>query len=457
MASGLHPGLSGLGPLLWADGENVIFSNGRVRKTQGYVGLANLAARPTGLASARKATERTTYVGAGGAYYGYTTGAGLTALGSGLTAGGIWTFAPYGEHLVACNQLDGLRYWNGTIDAAITTPFADAQGIFKYRRQVFAYGGTNPQTIERCDVDAPTDWTPTLLNDAGITYGRSLDGAITSAWVFGGGGGQYVGIYTTGSLSLYSYVAGTDIYSLREVVIPGIGAASHYSVVSVGNKQFGFSPQARFWMTDGVGSQYIDEPSVRKYVEGLLSLDRLSEITGWHDAQNSMVRWVLPTGVSSFFSLGFRYDSPIGWTRFSDSVLIGESATVWPYTFLGKSGRLLRGDMTEDDNDSSAMSAWIQTKPIECQNKRKWKEIEKIELDIVSTGTVTVQLGYSDHPLETPDWTTAYPVDNAIYLNREDQREGPYVSLKISSSGTNSNWELGRFALYGQMGALVET
>lgn len=446
LSSGLFPGLDGKEPILWTDGENVIFDQGKVRKAQGYVGLENVAARMTGVKSARVIAAAHLYFGGGGAYYRYRASDGVTALKTGLLGAGVWIFAPYGEHLVASDGVNGVRYYDSA-DALIATPFSNARTIFPFRQQVFAAGTSNGfNWIEWCETDnAQSGWTPALGNDAGNLQPRDLDGGFIAAHPLAG---DVIGLYTEGSLGHFAYIGGTLQYGYKTKV-RGAGAVSHYAVVPVRNMHYSIM-RGRAIVTDGITFDYIDDPAVKAYFEEEVNWGRSAEVYGWHDKLNSTVRWVLPSDVSDYVGVGYRYDSR-RWTRFNDGILIGEEAGAWENAMVLKTSRLLRADPTERNNDSAAFASYIQTKPLDCGEQMRNKCIDKVVLHLEKEGTVNLNIGFSEEANEAPTWnaTTYVAVSGDNWLDHSERREGCFIHMKLSSAGTDNYWKLGGFQFWG--------
>lgn len=450
LASGIFPGLKGREPILWANGENIIFDQGKVRKANGLVGLVDAPVQFTGIEPAQLLAGRVLYLGGLGQYGRYRSSDGYTTLKSGLSAGGTYVFAPYGEHLVVSNgTTDGLRYYDGA-DTQIATPFTYCQSIFPFRQQVFAIATSNGLNwIEWCDIDnAKTGWTPTLFNAAGNLQPRDLDGGFMAAHPLGG---DLIALYTSGSLGHFTYVGGTLQYGYKTKV-PGAGADSHYAVVPLANVHYG-ECQGRFYVTDGVTFDYIDDPAVRSYIEENFNRSRASEVFGWHDAANSTIRWNMPTGASDFIGVGYRYDT-YRWTKFNDGVIVGAGPGVWDYNMLAKATRLVRSDPLTSTNDSIAFSSYIQTKPLDCGEREVYKNIEKVVLDLETDGAVSLYVGFCDDPNDTPIFNAAIAaVDGDNWLPRDEgtNREGLNVVIKLVSSAL---WKLGGFSIHGVGGGL---
>lgn len=455
LASGLFPGLPLSAVPLWADGRNVTFNSGMVQKAHGVTGIADLSARPTGMRAGKVGGERRLHFGAGGSYYRYRTLDGVQALKTGLSSG-IWIIIPWGNHLVLTNgqSADGLRYWNGSVDAQITTPFTHANGIFKYRKQVFAYGTSNGDVyIERCAVNDPNTWTPSLTNDAGATIGNDLNGGLLSAQPLG----DIMGLYTEEALSLYSYLGSNNItYSLTANRIKGIGALGHYSIIPIKGANFGLMMNKAF-VTDGSTAQFIDDPQIREWLKSNVNWDRASEVYGWHDQYNSRARWTVPVGASEVLGIGFGYDGG-GWTIFDDDIVCGEESGIWPYTMFGQSDRLLRqGDAAVRDLDSGAFESYIYTKPSDLGRDKRIKRVDSIGLDLEYEGTVSVTIGHSTNANGPVTWGTAQTyAGEDIFPYPSDVNEARYFALKISSSAVGAWWQLSGLRFNGEYTAHVD-
>lgn len=449
LSSGVFPALEGAAPPLWADGENVIFLDGEVRKNDGLVGLANIPARPTGLKEASILGARNLYVGAGGAYYRYTTGAGLVLLQGGFSAGGIWQFLPVGDTALVSNGVEDLHFWNGAADVAVVTPFTRARTIFQFRKQAFAIDDQN--IVYYSEIADFLDWVATLNGAAGqLSLSGEIDGQLLAAHLLGAAG-QQVMLYTEGSSGLWTYVGGTVRFDFK-LTVPGCGAAAQYAVVPVGERQYTFS-RNRFMETDGISFRYIDEPAVRRFVEQMANQGRSQEVTSWHDQPNSMVRWVIPSGADGFIRLGFNYVSR-RWKRQNDGSLIGEKQGTWPEPFVAKQARLLSQVAFEPDNDGDAFAAFVQTKPLDCGDRQQCKRIDKIVLDLSKTGSVKFQLAFLDDPKDTvvfqPEVYEAESGDNFLTVDDDVNLEGQYIVLKLFSEALGVRWKLGGFSLWGE-------
>lgn len=450
LGGGIFPGMDGAEPPLWANAENVVFLDGKVRKTDGLQGLADLPARPTGLKEASILGARNLYVGAGAGYYRYTTGGGLVLLQGGFSAGGIWIFLPVGDTFLVSNGTDGLHFWDGAADSLVTTPFSDAVTIFLFRKQGFAVDNQN--VVYYSDIADLEDWTPTLANAAGqLSLSGEIDGQIVSSHILGAAG-QQVLLYSEGSCGLWTYVGGTVRFDFK-LTVPGCGAATHYAVVPVGERHYSFS-RNRFMATDGVSFIYIDQPAVRRFVESNINQSRSQEVYGWHDQPNSMVRWVLPMGSSGFLRLGYNYVSGT-WTRQNDGAVAGEKQGTWPEPFVAKSTRLLSQIVGLANNDGAAFAAFAQSKPLDFGERQQAKRIDKVVLDLEKSGSVKFQVAFLRDPNDPVVFnSTVYEAvrgDNYLLVSDDELIEGEFVVFKIYSEAADVTWSLGGVEVHGEV------
>jgi len=452
LASGIFPALPGDAPILWVDGENVIFESGLVKKAPGHTGLSELAVRPRGIKSAQAIDTRRVYVGQGDGW-GVWTGSGFQTIEDGLSgAGGNWIFTPWGEHVVANNQVDGLRYWTGSgSGAAITTPFAYALTGGKFLGHQFV-GNTDlgANYLHWSEQNNYAAWDVLLTNTAGDRELRDLDGGLTSFLPLGSGA---IGLYTQSSLSLLTYIGGTLRFDTQLNKVPGIGAIGHYSVIPVGPRHYGLM-RSKVFVTDGVSFQLKSEPAVEDWLEENVNWDRASEVYGWHDMARQMVRWVVPIGANDFRSVGFRYGTE-RWTKFNDGLVAGDEGGIFNSTIVASSGSLLRSDPTTGNSNEAAMSSFIQTKPLDCGDRQINKLIDKIDLDLDWTGNVELLVGFSTYPNEDPEWVTAQPAAREVWLDQSERREGAEIHLKLQSSEAGVTWKLSGFKIHGEPAGYV--
>jgi len=452
LSSGIYPGLDGTAGPLWRDGENVIFDNQSVRKNYGMLGLVYLPDTPTGLTSTYADGGARAFIGGGQNAYMYQSGPGLTQIASFSAAAGQFQFLPWDTWCLINNRADPLKLWKNTGLGAVIPgiPFTQANCIFGMGLRAFAGGTDNGGNyVEWCSFNNIEDWLPSLTNSAGFLPLRALVGDIVACKPIG----DSMGIYSAYNAGIFTQIAGTGAYGFRRP-IRGVSAVSADSVVSLGDRHFGITPDTAF-VTDLVSFQTIDESSMRGYILERTDWSRQQEVYGWPDRANSLIRWSMPALEGGSFGIGFRWDKGT-WTRFEDDVILGEQAGAFQHMLLAKSGRLLRQNKSDFNNDEAALASSLQTKPLDFGEPGRLKSIQKISFHGSWTGAVNFSLGYSEHPNEDPTWVYTTAMANDIYPDEENtQRQGAFVHLKIESTAKGANWKLSGGTIWGQFTGVV--
>ena len=452
LESGVFPGLQGEAPPLWADGLNVLFENGGVRKDDGLLSLSMLADRPTGLKSTVAEGEPRLFIGAGQNAFRYRSSDGLTNIGTFATSGGIYQFLPWDTWVLISNGSDPIELWqNAGASAPIVAPFTRANTLFGYQLQAFAGGTSNGgRLVEWSPVNAVTDWTQTPTGTAGQLLLRELGGDIVAARRIG----RSVGIYSGSDAGVFSFIGGTSIYGFGRV-LSGVSAISPYSVVGFGDRHYGITRENVF-VTDLTSYQYIDEPAVRGFLRENADWTRMQEVYGWRDIANNMARWVVPTLGGSQTLLGYRVDKGC-WAPFgldNDAFVAGEESGPFPNQFLATATNLFRRDRESPDQDHLALEAFVQTKPLDLGNRLRYKTVHMLILDATWEGDVSVDFAFMDNSNETPVWSVSRPIDNQIFLE-DDRRDAVFFLIRIRTTSVGGKFRLNGAKIYGEATGLV--
>lgn len=456
LSSGIYPGLPGEAPPLWADGENILFDSGQVRKAPGFTKLdddTSFAVQPSDIITAKTAEERRAFIGAGGTVHAFRSSDDVTTIGTGFAAGGKWVLLPWGNWLFGTNNVEALQIWKhtgsvlDTTPAAVSTPFSICKTIQKFRNYLIAFNTSNSNTIaEWCDFGDPeTGWTTTLTGSAGNLELRDLDSDIIAAVPLG----DAIGVYTGENLALFRFVGGTLRFGFK-VVLESIGAITPRSVVSTGYYNYGMTKDFVF-VTDGNSFQHIHEPAVKQWLEDNVDWSRADEVYGFHDKLNSQVVWFLPMLTGGTKGIAYRYQTKT-WTKLAASMVVGAEQGVWDSDLVCDATGLYRQEKTIYNKGSSAMEASVWTKPLDCGERRRFKHFDKLELDMETAGTITVSAAYQTKPDDALVWETLTQSNNDYWMHRES----PYVSFKIAATGLASRFKLNGAKLYGTLTGWVD-
>lgn len=163
------------------------------------------------------------------------------------------TIATWGEDLLFVNPDDGkLRQWDtsvgtGTVAATVTNSPACKAVCVTAERFVFALATSDPRTVDWCDQENNTVWTPSSTNQAGSfplqTVGRLMCGTSVKAATL---------LLTDVDAHVAQYVGGTLVYAFTKVG-DACGAISRQAVAPFGDGLAVWMAPSGFWMWNGAG------------------------------------------------------------------------------------------------------------------------------------------------------------------------------------------------------------
>lgn len=236
----------------WIDGSNVRFWNGRWQVIGGWTSRG-LSLSAVNAIHEWKTSAGTSYIawGADGSLK-VETGGVLSTITPGVSSG-KWTFANYGETLIANISGGKIYQWNlNTAVAAAQVTNAPVQVtcvLVSRSRQLIAFGcneeasGTfNPRAIRCSDFEDITDWTTTAANGVEETI---LDGAasgiVTAHWL-----GDYVAVWTSNDLWMGQFIGDPSQCWRYTKVGTNCGSISLRGVAVVGSTAYWLTPDLRF-------------------------------------------------------------------------------------------------------------------------------------------------------------------------------------------------------------------
>ena len=164
-----------------------------------------------------------------------------------------WTLDTWGEDLLAVSPDDGkLRQWDtsvgtGTVAATVTNSPACKAVVVTAERFVFALGTSDPRTVDWCDQENNTVWTPSSTNQAGSfplqTTGRLMCGTRVKGATL---------LFTDLDVHVAQYVGGTLVYAFNKVG-DSCGAISRQAVAAFGDGLAVWMSPSGFWQWNGAG------------------------------------------------------------------------------------------------------------------------------------------------------------------------------------------------------------
>lgn len=449
LASGIFPGIPGDGAPLWIDSGNVLFEDGIIKKAPGYTLLASPAARPTGIAQAY-AGERRAYLGAGNKAYKYTSLDGLVEIGAVTATNGVWQIVPWGTYALINNTADKPELWQNTGSSAVIADmgFDYCAALGKLNNSVLAFGTSNGGNyIESCAFDDIETWTPASDNTAQLQVIRDLDGRYVAAHPLNDG----LAGYTQGVMTMTRFIGGTLYWSTKVVLDDVVGALNQHSVVSTGKMNFGITRNGVF-ATDGYTASYIDEPAVHGWIKDNVDFGRATEIYGYVDKLNKRIKWFVPLLEGGTTGLWVRYDGTPIWGLDPGDFLGGMRQDVWDDSWQYTETGLYRADRTVYNLDGNAITAFVQSKPLDCGDDQRFKDVAKVELGLEASGTVQLLVGFTDEPDETPTWTHTLTAAKETQIPQNARTQGLFIHLKLQSTAVDVSWKLNSLAIHGTVG-----
>ena len=177
-----------------------------------------------------------------------------------------------------------------------------------------------------------------------------------------------IAVYGEKSMFLVRYI-GSPLYFGYKKVLSSRGASSKSSVVALGRKHYVMSQDA-FYVSDGSTFQDIDNDDVRSQVFEDFNHGQQKKIVGWHDEENTEIRWYYPTASSleNNAGVGYNYLTNI-WTFYTEAKTSAISREVFTAPFsTGTDGKLFVDNVGEDA-DGTAITATLQTKPLDMDSE----------------------------------------------------------------------------------------
>ena len=240
--------------------------------------------------------------GTGGA--GYGTGAyGIGEYSEPSTADFFpltWSFAPYGETLMANPRGQTIYTWeNNTANPATALTNAPAEVTYMLvvpQRQVMALGCNeetsgvfNPLCIRWSDIEDPEQWATATNNNAGEYI---LEGG--SRIVCGRVVGDYVFIWTDVALYMGTFIGDPGETWRFEKLGNHCGAIGPNAPVVYSQQAFWIAPDTQFWTCQlGGAPQSIDCPVWREFSDNI-AVGQSDKIVGATISKFREVRWFYP-------------------------------------------------------------------------------------------------------------------------------------------------------------------
>ena len=214
-----------------------------------------------------------------------------------FSAATVWSLDNWGEYLVACSPDDGKLYeWQlntGTPAAQITnSPTGCTAVMVTDERFVFALGAdSNDRSIEWCDREDNTTWTPSATNEAG-DFELATSGKISAGLKVRG---ESL-ILTTTDAHTATYVGAPFVYSFERV-----GSACGVAAPKAGAVLDGVAywmGEESFFVYRGGAVESLNS-DVRDYVFSDINRDQISKVFATTIGAFGEVWWFYPSSAST--------------------------------------------------------------------------------------------------------------------------------------------------------------
>lgn len=443
--SGLFPSLAPNQSTLWRDGYNTLFADGKVRKFAGYTVENTLAEGITGMAQAFVDDQKRVYYGTGTKLYARTDGV-QTQIGSGY-AGGRWSLEPWGNWLLATNNVDLPQIWkNGGAMVDWDGGPARAQLVKKLSNFPILFAGQSIWWPSLTDIE---NFTVTAESRAGQQFVRDLDSDFRAAEPMG----QLLAYYTAETMGTIGFIGGTAVFSVTPRV-EGVGAVGPHSVCAVGQLHYGLSSKG-LWRNDGVDVQPVGSPAVAQWVQDNVKWpDAASAICFYHE-QRDMVCWFFKCNDDVVRGLGYRPANG-AWTRLEVPVVGALNQQVYTSSVVAVGatastvGLFDRGDNAGPD----PLPSGLTTGPLYAGQRGRLKRWDMVKAYFANTGGMEVRFGFQESDRDAVEWTSwrALTRDNWV----DQGRDSVYLTVDLRSTALGASWELSGLDLYGEIGARTQ-
>lgn len=309
----------------------------------------------------------------------------------------IWSFANYGEDLIAAPFSKAMYYWDATSGltspAVLLSTLGGASGVppevgyvmVTAERHVIAFGATDlvsgvydPMQIRWASQEAPADWTPTTLNTAG-DYRLSLGDHIEAV------SATRDEILVVTDVAVYSmrYSGPPFVFDIRQVA-DNISAAGPNAIVTLNNVTY-WMGHYKFYMYNGT-SQTIP-CTVHRHVFENFNHAQARQVVAGHVEMFSEIWWFYPSAGS---------DHPDKYVvyNYADNIwFVGSLArTAWVKTIsnhqliaAGTDGHLYVQEFGTTDGETdppSELGSFIQSSDFDIQDGTSFYFVERLIPDL---------------------------------------------------------------------------
>lgn len=346
-----------------------------------------------------------------------------------------WTLDTWGEYLLGVSPDDGHLYqWqlDITLDAALVTNSPACRAVVTTaERFVFALGTTDPRTVDWCDQENNTVWTPSSTNQAGSfplqTAGRLMCGKRVRGLTL---------LFTDLDVHAAQYIGGTLVYGFDRVG-DGCGAISRQCVASFGTGEAAWmDPGFNFWLWNG-GSVVPLPCDVQDYIRRDINLLQVSKTVATVNAANFEIEWRYVSSSSTEIDrcVIWQYkDNHWNIGRLARTCGVDKGVFLYPI-FVDSSNVVYNHEVAYSYGGSTP---YVQSGPIELGNGDNIMWVQGLFPDDATEGDVTASFTVRRNPDDAG--TTYGPY--TLTAKTDLRFSGGQVEMKITGS-VATNWRSG--------------
>ena len=337
LASGIFKDLPHAEPPLWANGQNVYFSDQSVQPIPGqYVLASSQTGVPIkGVKAAVSSGVRGLVYGTVEKLYRYTETGGAVEVGTGYGDGDVntshlWSIVPWSDWILATNGVNAPQIWKGSSFAALAgigSQFTTLDFFIPFGEYMLGISGKQIFFCARSNVE---NWVPAATNAAGSLSPQDLDGPFKGGIMLD----QRVVLFTMNSMHLVEYIGPPNYFGISKVE-NSCGIYGINCIVAHDKKAYGHGPNG-FFVTDGTSHIYIDEGVCHDDVFNNKEETSMGKSLVWHSKFSKLINFWWPTSGSKENSKGWSYNYVNNtWAPRSDARTCGEEQGIFPWGIIG--------------------------------------------------------------------------------------------------------------------------
>lgn len=479
ISSGIWPSGEEEAIPLWSDGSNVLFNDRGVQKMLGWsaaltapgtdpirgmfqyrtLALENILyfgdkAKIYKLTDTVVTTEGTGYTGnetAGETFWdsGSTTwDSGSTTWdgASGLVRVSTWSFANFGDWVIATNGKDVPQIDKGTGFSSLPTGgiFSTSHIVRRFGPHMIMYGtDVDGKELVWSTEDDPEQYIPTSANQAGSLKIREALSDIVAVEHLNN---QHV-VFDRDSMYLVRYIGSPLYFGYQQIIPSGAGAVSKNSVIAVDRMLYVMS-ESGFYRTDGVQIEPIDTDEIKAYVFDNINISQIEKSAGFHDQKNDSVRWYyLSSGTSEpDRAVVYNYRTQ-KWSILDHGRTAALPKHIFENPVTGDESGSVFFENFGNDADGSALSTSLISKPMDLDQESLIKTFDRLRVGWEGAG-LQYRLGTADNPNDSFSYTNWASV-STDRKQMDIRKTGRFMRIEFRSTSLGDNWDLKKITVEG--------